>query len=185
MDVKTKYKEFLNKTDERKEEVLKFAEFLETKTNWLTAPASTRYHLSKEGGLLEHSVNVTEQLFRIKNCLLPSIPNESCVIVGLFHDVGKVGLPERPYYIPNDNKWEIEKGILYKTNPALSAMGIAARSLFIVSQHIKLTEEEAQAVAYHDGLFVPEGESIKHKEAPLTLLLHWADYWTVRMIEKK
>jgi hypothetical protein len=185
MDVKTKYKELLNKTSERKEEVLKFAEFLEAKTNWLTAPASTRYHLNKEGGLLEHSVNVTEQLLKIKTCLSPEISDESCIITGLFHDIGKVGLPGKPYYIPNDNKWEIGKGILYKINPEVTAMGIAARSIFIAAQHLRLKEDEAQAIAYHDGLFVPEGESIKHKEKPLTLLLHWADYWTVRTIEKK
>jgi hypothetical protein len=185
MDVKTKYKELLNKTSERKEEVLKFAEFLEAKTNWLTSPASTRYHLNKEGGLLEHSVNVTEQLLKIKTCLSPEISDESCIITGLFHDIGKVGLPGKPYYIPNDNKWEIDKGILYKINPEVTAMGIAARSIFIAAQHLRLKEDEAQAIAYHDGLFVPEGESIKHKEKPLTLLLHWADYWTVRVIEKK
>ncbi len=185
MDVKTKYKELLNKTSERKEEVLKFAEFLAAKTNWLTAPASTRYHLNKEGGLLEHSVNVTEQLLKIKMCLSPEIPDESCIITGLFHDIGKVGLPGKPYYIPNDNKWEIDKGILYKINPEVIAMGIAARSIFIAAQHLRLKEDEAQAIAYHDGLFVPEGESIKHKEKPLTLLLHWADYWTSQVIEKK
>jgi len=185
MDIKIRYKEFLNKTAERKEEVLKFASFLEAETNWLTTPASTRYHLNKEGGLLEHSVNVTEQLLKMKNCLLPLLSDESCIIVGLFHDVGKVGLPGKPYYLVNDNKWEIEKGILYKVNMELTAMGIATRSLFIMSPHIKLKEEEAQAIAYHDGLFVPEGESIKNKERPLTLLLHWADYWSTNVIEKK
>ena len=70
------------------EEFLKFMEFVETETEYLTAPASTKFHLCKEGGLLEHSVNVAENLLKIKNTLAPEISDESCVIVGLLHDLG-------------------------------------------------------------------------------------------------
>ncbi|MFH0839382.1 MAG: HD domain-containing protein [Candidatus Omnitrophota bacterium] len=184
MDITTRYRALLHKLEERKEEVLRFVAFLESKTNWLSAPASTKYHLNRQGGLLEHSVNVTECLLKMKECLKNDIPQETCILVGLFHDIGKVGLAGKPYYIPNDNQYEIKKGILYKINPELTTMGIATRSLFIVAQHICLCAEEAQAIAYHDGLFVPEGESIKHRETPLTLLLHWADYWVVQTVEK-
>ena len=75
--------------------------FIETKTAWLTAPASTRFHLCRESGLLEHSLNVTETLIRIKNTLYPHIDDESCVIVGLLHDLGKAGTPEGAQYLKN------------------------------------------------------------------------------------
>jgi len=39
--------------------------------------------------------------------------------------------------------------------------------------------------AYHDGMYVPEGRLVAHKEAPLLLLLHWADMWTASVKEKK
>jgi hypothetical protein len=53
------------------------------------------------------------------------------------------------------------------------------------SQYIPLSDEEAQAIAYHDGMYVPEGRSVAHKEEPLLLLLHWADMWTASVREKK
>ena len=39
--------------------------FMEVETTWLTSPASTKYHLCTEGGLLEHSVNVAESMLKI------------------------------------------------------------------------------------------------------------------------
>ena len=38
-------------------------------TDYFEAPASTQYHLSSTGGLLEHSINVTETLFKVSGLL--------------------------------------------------------------------------------------------------------------------
>ncbi|GFO96576.1 HD superfamily hydrolase, partial [groundwater metagenome] len=84
----------------RKTNVDKFIEVLHTQTTWLTSPASTKYHLNNEGGLLEHSIGVAETLMQLRAALAPEISEESCVIVGLFHDIGKVGMPGKPYYLP-------------------------------------------------------------------------------------
>lgn len=51
---------------ERKEQFNKLIDFIEHETSWLTAPASTKFHLCRESGLLEHSVNVTETMLKIK-----------------------------------------------------------------------------------------------------------------------
>ena len=64
-------------------------------------------------------------------------------------------------------------------------MGLAVRSLFLVSQYIPLTEEEAQAIAYHDGQYIEENKVIAHREEPLTLLLSYADNWVGCISEKK
>jgi len=48
---------------------------------------------NKERGLLEHSVNVAETMLKFKETLAPGIPNKSCVIAGLLHDLGKAGVP--------------------------------------------------------------------------------------------
>ena len=84
----------------RKAEFDRLIEFMENETEFLTAPASTRFHLSKEGGLLEHSVNVCENMLRIKHARAPTIDDESCVIVALIHDLGKdiIRLFERLLY---------------------------------------------------------------------------------------
>lgn len=66
---------------------------------------------------------------------MPEISEESCVIVGMFHDIGKVGIPGKPYYLP-----EIKNGVptgAYTINPEIVAMGLALRSLCLVSQFMQ------------------------------------------------
>ena len=65
----------------------------------------------------------------------------------------------------------------YKNNPDLVYMGLAPRSLFLISQHLKLTDEEAQAILYHDGQYIDANKEVAHRECLLTLLLTFADTW--------
>ena len=96
MDTKDRYESLKQKVSDRKQPFDKFIRFLEAETTWLTSPASTRFHLCEEGGLLKHSVGVAETLLKFREFLAPGVSEESCVIVGLFHDVGKVGIPGKP-----------------------------------------------------------------------------------------
>lgn len=91
-------------------------------------------------------------------------------------------MPGKPYYL-SEMKDGMQTG--YTINPSIIAIGLALRSLYLVTQYIPLSDDEAQAIAYHDGMYVPEGRSVAHKEEPLLLLLHWADMWTVRVRERK
>ena len=157
----------------------------EKDTSWLTSPASTRFHLNKEGGLLEHSVGVTEMMLKLRDTLAPEISDESCVIVGLLHDAGKIGMPGKPRYLKNDNQWEIDKrNMTYKINPEEVYMGLAARSLYLIAKYIPLSDSEAQAILYHDGQYVESNREAAHHEMPLTLLVHFADLWSARVIEE-
>ena len=63
-------------------------------------------------------------------------------------------------------------------------MGIAVRSLYLVSKYISLSDEEAQAIVYHDIQYITDNASVKHKEVPLTLLVHFADLWASSILEK-
>jgi len=180
-----RYETLKQKVVKRKDSFYRFLALLESETTWLTSPASTRYHLAEEQGLLKHSVGVAETLLRFREFLAPAIPEESCVIVGLLHDVGKLGMPGKPLYLPNDNEWMVKnRGIRYKINPDIVAMGLAVRSLYLVTQYIPLSAVEAQAIAYHDGQYIEDNKIIAHKEEPLTLLVHWADYWTAHIYEE-
>jgi hypothetical protein len=58
-NVKAKYELLFEKLSDRKEQVTNFKSFLEKETCWLTSPASTRFHLNIEHGLLIHSVGTT------------------------------------------------------------------------------------------------------------------------------
>ena len=185
MELSDRYSALKQKIVERRESFDRFITMLESETTWLTSPASTRFHLAEERGLLKHSVGVAETLLRFREFLAPKISEESCVIIGLFHDVGKLGAPGTPYYLPDDNTWMVKnRGICYKTNPEVVSMGLAVRSLYLISQYIPLSETEAQAIVYHDGQYIDDNKIIAHKEEPLTLLLHWADYWTAHIYEE-
>lgn len=185
MTMQERYEALKCKVIKRKQDFDAFVKMLETETSWLTSPASTRFHLNKEGGLLEHSVGVVETLLRFRETLAPEISEESCVIIGLLHDVGKIGMPKKPRYHKNTNEWEIKnRGMTYKINPAEIEMNLAARSLYLIAKYIPLSDSEAQAILYHDGQYVDFNRGVAHKETPLTLLIHWADYWTAHIHEE-
>jgi hypothetical protein len=184
-----KYEQLFAMLGSRRAQVLAFREYIERETSWLTSPASTRFHLNIERGLLLHSVGVTYNALRIRDVLAPDISDESVVIAALFHDLGKVGYPGKPHYLPNDNRWEIEKrGIPYKTNPDALTMNLAVRSLYLIANRVNLTEEEAQAIVAHDGLYSVSGGVINldynHKECRLLMILHFADKWTAAVDEE-
>ena len=189
-NLETKYNELFELLEERKQQIIEFKEYVERETSWLTSPASTRFHLNIERGLLLHSVGVTYNALEIKNLLAPDISDESIVVTALFHDLGKVGYPGKPYYLTNDVKWEIEKrGITYKINTEATTMNLAVRSLYLISNRIRLTEEEAQAIVAHDGIYPVSGGvnnlDYHHKECRLQMIVHFADKWTAAFNEEK
>jgi hypothetical protein len=57
-------------------------------------------------------------------------------------------------------------------------MSVPVRSLYLIGKLFPLTEEEAQAIIYHDGQYVEDNRSVAAKEEPLTLLLQYADNWS-------
>ena len=111
--MKHRYDTFLAKIHDRKDPVNRFINMLHSETTWLTSPASTKYHLNRESGLLEHSIGVDETLLQLRTALAPEMSKESCVIVGLFHDIGKVGMPRKQYYLPEG------RSVAHKKEPLL------------------------------------------------------------------
>jgi len=181
-ELRKRYEALKAKVKRRADEFADLMDFLETKTAWLTAPASTRFHLCRESGLLEHSVNVAETLLRIKDALYPLIDDESCVIVALLHDTGKAGTPEGAQYLKNESV-DRQRHFGYKVanpyifNKNLTYLSVPIRSLYLALPYIALSEEEAQAIVYHDGQYVEDNRSVANNERPLTLLLQYADNW--------
>lgn len=171
---------------ERREEVREFEAFLRQETTWLTAPASTRFHLAREGGLLEHSVNVANVLLQLRAALAPDLSEESCVIVGLYHDLGKLGAPGNPYYLPSPGERQGQgRASKYVINETVVHMDIPTRSLYLIARHLPLTDCEAQAIRYHDGQYIDENKSVAHREEKLTRLVQYADNWACGVLEER
>jgi len=172
----------------RKTEFDHFIDFLENRTNWLTAPAELEGHLACEKGLLIRSVSVTKQLLRIKDTIMPQLDEESAIIIGLFHDVGKVGIEGKPYFLVKEAPSTSTGSTLglsfstristtsdttpkntYSINPKLVHMDIGVRSLYLVSQYMLLSDDEAQAISYATNV-----DALGGKLSPYTLILKTA-----------
>ena len=187
-NLRKRYEALKSKVVKRADEFEKLIDFIENNTAWLTAPASTRFHLCKEDGLLEHSINVAETLIRLKNTLSPDIEDESCVIVALLHDLGKAGTTNGVQYIKNEpTERQRHAGYgptyPYRYNIGLTYLSVPVRSLYLALPHITLTEEETQAIVYHDGQYVDDNRSVAKNECPLALLLQYADNWCGFVVE--
>ena len=190
MDLMERYNALKEKVVARKKEFANLMSYIEGETSYMTAPASTKYHLCREQGLLEHSVNVAENLLKIKAVLAPSISDESCVIVGLLHDLGKAGMPGQPQYIKNEpspkqKAYGYPASTPYRFNKDLLYLSVPIRGLYLIASRFPLTEEEVQAIVYHDGQYVDDNRSVAAKEEKLTLLLQYADNWSGFIVEKE
>ena len=190
MNLMERYQALKEKVAIRKKEFEGLMSYIEGETSYMMAPASTKYHLCREQGLLEHSVNVAENLLKIKAVLAPSISDESCVIVGLLHDLGKAGMPGQPQYIKNEpspkqKAYGYPASTPYRFNKDLLYLSVPIRGLYLIASRFPLTEEEVQAIVYHDGQYVDDNRSVAAREEKLTLLLQYADNWSGFIVEKE
>lgn len=135
----------------------KLLDFLEHKSDFFTAPASTRYHGAYEGGLLRHSLNVYECLVqylareRVKETYKLNVSDETAAIVALLHDVCKVNFYTVSYRNAKDEKTgQWEKVPYYSINDTLP-YGHGEKSVYMVSGFMRLTREEAMAIRWHMG----------------------------------
>lgn len=77
-------------------QVAVFIKYLETQSDFYTAPSSTKYHLSVDGGLAQHTNNVLMQLlYRV----LPATPAQlgACVLAAIGHDLCKIGVYKKQF----------------------------------------------------------------------------------------
>jgi 23S rRNA maturation-related 3'-5' exoribonuclease YhaM len=155
---------------------------------FFTAPCSTQYHLCKEGGLAEHSLNVylymrnTAAGIGYYDPLTDS--SNSIIITSLLHDLGKAGQYGKPNYVPNYLKGgKVSEAKPFETNKDLLAVPHEIRSIHIASQYIELTEQESFAVLFHNALYGDLKYAYTGKETPLSMLLHFSDMWCSRVVE--
>ena len=181
MDIKEKIIEILMATERAGMEDL-IAEM--DRMGFFTAPCSSQYHLCKEGGLAEHSLNVYFNMLSICLAFNTDIDVDSVAICGILHDLGKAGDYGKPNYVPNVLKnGKVSDTKPYETNKELLYIPHEVRSIAIAQRYIKLTEEEEHAIYYHNGKYTHIGNDLK--ETPLMLVLHFADLWSSRVTEKK
>lgn len=160
----------------------KLLEYL-TNSDFFTAPASARFHLSEEGGLCQHSVNVYKRLVQLVQAEYGKeqtvFSDETLAVCGLLHDVCKVNFYTVDYRNSKENGAWIK--VPYYRVDEKFPYGHGEKSVFIVTQYMRLTAEEAMAINWHMGGFDErvKGGSFALSEAmakyKLVLLMHIAD----------
>lgn len=173
------------------------------KSDFYTAPSSTRFHLNEDGGLCLHSMNVFEAARKIYNEMAkPAIVNgtspfteevsmESIAIATLFHDLCKIKLYHKTERWKKDdkNRWVSYPGYEVKDDFPL---GHGEKSCLMLSWYMRLKPEEMLAIRWHMGMF-DMGESgtplrmsffSATDKSPLVSIVHAADFLTSNLWEK-
>lgn len=111
--------------------------------------------------------------------------DSSVIIVSLLHDLGKSTYRGKSNYVPNIlTGGKVSEKKPFEVNKD-SYFNHELKSILIAKQFIELTEDEEFAIYYHNGLYELSGREIQGKERPLQLLLHFADMWCSRFVEKE
>ncbi|MBR3673745.1 MAG: HD domain-containing protein [Clostridia bacterium] len=164
----------------KREGIEDLIKFLEEKTDFYTAPSSTRFHGSYEGGLLEHSMKVYEILkHKAKNNVMKmEWQDDTLIISALLHDICKVNFYKVDYRNAKNERGEWEK-VPYYTIDDTIPYGHGEKSVMMITEYIKLTPEEKYAIRWHMGFTEPKELyntiGAAYKRYPLALLLHEAD----------
>ncbi|MDO4740741.1 MAG: hypothetical protein Q4A66_08750 [Eubacteriales bacterium] len=140
---------------------------------FFTAPASTIYHGSYEGGLFDHSYEVAQTLWELTKANgLMWQRAESPLIVGMFHDLCKMdAFIEEPAQGAGARSYGYNEETLLKGHGEKSVMRLACL--------MQLTEEEVACIRYHMGAFTDAAEWKDYTRAvhvyPNVLWTHHAD----------
>lgn len=171
----------------------KLLEYL-TNSDFFTAPASARFHMAEVSGLCQHSLNVYHRLVKLLKADFGEqyseiYSDETLAIVGLLHDVCKVNFYTIEYRnVKEGNDWV--KKPFFKVEERFP-YGHGEKSVFIISQFIKLTAEEAMAINWHMGGFDDrvKGGSYAASEAygryKLAVYAHLADLLATYLDEER
>lgn len=183
-----------NRYDEQKvnNRVDKIISWLES-TDFYTAPASTRYHETFEGGLLYHTLCVVANIIAIGDSapFANNVNIEDAVLVALVHDWCKIG-KYKSYQrnVKNEDTGTWEKVTAYKYQDSVPyPLGHGVTSAYIANKFFNLKIEEFAAIEFHMGRweagtdYQQNDMQQANETIPLCYLLQFADqlactkYW--------
>ena len=180
------------KTHIKREGADRLLTYLE-KSDFFTAPSSTRFHCSYEGGLCEHSLNVydclKDYLSRdfVRNGYNLNPSEEKIAIVALLHDLCKVNTYVVSMRNKKDENGQWVQVPFYEFKEKFNYGSHGGKSIFIIQEFMKLDPEEQVAINCHMGAYdrMPGDFSLNNAYAqfPLALALHIADVESTVILE--
>ncbi len=168
------------------------------KAGFFRAPASVNRHLSHDGGLLEHSLNVynvamrlREQMIALRADIEERLPQESVVLAALLHDVCKANIYKKmtKYRKDANNRWEAYSG--YDVDYTRFPLGHGEKSVVMLLRlGLELTNDEVLAIRWHMGAWDLSFQSFESKsnisaasDVPLVAILQAADALAAHILE--
>ncbi len=184
--------------------------YIKNRTDFYKAPASTRFHLACEGGLLQHSLNVYDCLAAKRQApiwgqILADIPEESLIITALLHDLCKAnfyveGTKNQKTYDPDKvaaaEGWQVKHDHLgdfiwetvktYQIDDQMP-LGHGEKSVMLIQSFMRLSLTEVMAIRWHMG-FSEAKENYNAlgsamEKYPLVLAIHEADLEASKILE--
>ena len=121
------------------------------------APASSKFHLNHEGGLLEHSLNVCkvglmlrEQMLALKPDLEESLNKESVIIAALLHDICKADIYQKCIRKRKDRLGQWVDYETYELDYSAFPLGHGEKSVIVLLRRgLDLSDDEIMAIRWH------------------------------------
>lgn len=162
----------------------KLLDYLINKSDFFTAPASTRFHGAYDGGLAQHSLNVYNcfkaylERDRVRELYNLNASDETIAVCALLHDICKVNVYTRgTRNVKNEETGQWEKVPTFFFDDGLP-YGHGEKSVYMITGFMRLTREEAFAIRYHMGFSGEENANNVGKAFemfPLAFALSTAD----------
>lgn len=154
-----------------------FSDWLHETTDFLTAPASTRFHGAEKGGLLSHSLHVYYHLLKM---VKDDYDLDTVKIVSLYHDICKANFYKASTRnVKNEETGKWEQVPYYTVKEEFPYGSHGGKSVYLILAHgLQLTDEEAAAINCHMGGWdytTYHNPSNAFEKYPLAVYLHTAD----------
>ena len=125
------------------------------KTDFFTAPASTKFHGACESGLVMHSISVYKTMME-KHYDPNTDSSESFAICALLHDLCKAQFyKQSTRNVKNEQTGQWEKKPYYTVEDAYP-YGHGEKSVFLIERFMRLKPAEAMAIRWA-ALMKPQG----------------------------
>ena len=146
------------------------------------APASARpnYHNCFMGGWLDHTLRVIETSLKMREHFIElgvevTATENDVVLAAMFHDLGKLGDLNDPYYKYQTDEWRRNKLKEWYTHDSdMENMSVTDRSLWLLQHfNIKVSEEVWKAIKLSDGMFDKGNEDLYRRSTDSRNVLHY------------
>lgn len=169
------------------------------RNHFFGAPASVNHHLNKDGGLLQHSLNVCHAALKLREMALAMRPDleshlkrESVIIASLLHDICKADI-----YRPTRRKRKDAMGLwvevdTYDIDYSNFPMGHGEKSaIMALWGGLDITQEELLAIRWHmtawdlpmQSIEAMKSLNIARDQHPLCSLVQLADGIAANLLE--